>query len=386
MKKDIVKIVLKSYKEYLKGLYSSSKVSTFKENAKMPIYSVYIFELFFNIYAFFQGFLFKGSIRKKKYIFVNSRFEDIICNLNKEDVVVMGGGKDLLFCVKNKIKFVWIGYLVKAFNIYYYYGRDGVYIKALTLIEKKVTISDHKSLLLWEDTLKVGLSFANLFNKNKLVDVICIQHGLFFLGSKVRPAGINSNYNFFIKDSQKKFINNSNSRNSCVIGLPYDITERPLFNKNIYLVGIGGLGTDDPIYLYSLWVYSKIYGEFIGSGYKVFYRPHPTENVNFCKFCFPDINIVPKKDLFTSSLSVYIGFNSTLLYEAMCFGNISIRINPVEDSININDFNTNLTIDEKDIKHIVNKLNKYIKNNDITYSYEENIGNRFVKCINLCRG
>ena len=49
-------------------------------------------------------------------------------------------------------------------------------------------------------------------------------------------------------------------------------------------------------------------------------------------------------------------------------------------------YNTNLTIDEKDIKHIVNKLNKYIKNNDITYSYEENIGNRFVKCINLCRG
>jgi hypothetical protein len=380
---NLIKIITESYKERLVKLYGYSKVSQISDGPKMSKYGIYTFEFFFSLYVFIQFFFFRPN--KAKYVFVNSKYNDIICALNKKDVLVMGGmTRDLLFCLKNRVGFIWIGYLVKAFDIHYYYGRSGSYIKALTLLERIVVGNNNqKSILLWEDDIAVGLSFAHLFNKNKLVDVIYIQHGLLVFGESIDPPGTNSNYNFIIKDSQRKFLKDSNDKNCCVIGVTYDVFAEPSFKKNIYLVGIGGLGTDDPIYLYSLWMYSKIFGEFIGSGYKVFYRPHPIENLDFCRKCFPNIDTTSPKDLFSSSVSTYIGFQSTFLYEARYFGNVTIGITSVEMSQQSKDFNTDLKIDEDDIQHIVRELNLYIENNDNTPLNKGSIKERFTKCMNI---
>ena len=336
------------------------------------------------MYSFFRSSLSWDDRNKPKYVFVNSRFKDIICSLDREHVVVMGGITDVLFCIRNNIKFVWIGYLVKAFDIYHYYGRDKSYIKALLLLERITCSNNRRHVFLWEDTLKVGASLACLFNKNKFIDTVCIQHGLLSFGSDLKPDGAVSNFNFFINSSQNKFFSNSSEKNSCVIGLPYDILIKPPLEKNIYLVGIGSSTSliGNSMYLYSLWVYTKIQKEFIKSGCKVYYRPHPTEDMSIYKSFFLNIETAPKKNIFSASLSTYIGFNSTLLYEAGFFGNITIGINPSEASQYISDFDTSLTIDEKDINQIVKKLNQYIAKKNKPSLQKETINKRFLRCVN----
>lgn len=379
---NLVKVITESYKFRFEKLYSYSETVQIYNGPKISKLGIYLFEFFFSLYVFFHTFFYKRN--KKKYIFINSKYSDIICSLDRRDVLVMGGITDFFFCFGKGIKFVWIGYLVKAFNIHYYYGRSDAYVKSLSLLNKAIPDGNcKKHLLLWEDDLTVGLSFSHLFNKNKLVNVICIQHGLFVSGELIKPVGSNSNYNFLIKKSQAKFFENYND-NCCEIGITYDVSTNPKFKKNIYLIGIGGLGINDPIYLYSIYLYSVIIGKFTKSKseYRIFYRPHPIEDIDFCRKLFKNIDTTPVKDLFGLSKSTYIGFQSTLLYEAKYFGNVTIAIESEKMSQHVKDFSTDLIINENDLEHIVDKLNSFIENDNIfTLFKTKEIKKRFGDCM-----
>ena len=369
-----------AYKTYLDALCSYTASIEQPEKPNKSKVGILIFESFLKLHIIFQH-TFKRNINKK-YIFVNARYDDIILSLDRKDVVILGGVSDLFFCLRNRIKFIWIGYLTRGFDIYFYHDRCKSYIDVLTilsnLVKKNICC---ESIFLWEDNIKVGLVFSYLFKESKDINIVSIQHGLFVPNEKIKYPGSNSNYNFVIKNSQKKLIG-CNDENSCVIGLTYDINHKvDLFFKNVYLVGVGRIGRNDTNYLHSIYLYSKIMDIFEGSEYKVFYRPHHTEDINFCRSMFHNIDTTPKKDLLSGGRYIYIGFESTLLYEAKFFNNLTVGIDPNERAF-IRDFELDIVINEKDIGLIFDRIKGYIDDSENKESvHQPDIRTRFIKCM-----
>ena len=150
-------------------------------------------------------------------------------------MLVCGGKKDFLYCLKHRIKFKWIGFLIKAFDIYYYYGRDKSYVEALNLLNKLFSDDKEKQFIfLWDDMQKLGTSFAHVFRQRDSIEVVCIQHGIYVFNDSNISPGSNSNYNFVFKSSQIDLIKGANENNSFVMGLSYNVSAPAMFKKNIY--------------------------------------------------------------------------------------------------------------------------------------------------------
>jgi hypothetical protein len=241
------------------------------------------------------------------------------------------------------------------------------------------------TIFLWEDNLKTGLSLSYLFKNDKNVNVITIQHGMYSSQELNHPPGHNSNYNFLLKDGQQRWIKGCDNKTSCVMGLTYDInSNKKVFGNMIYLVGpgtvIGKKGTDIE-YLSKLLLFSKIFDFMKGSKYNIFYRPHHTEDINFCKYIFANIDTTPKKDLFSRELSIYIGFDSTLLYEAKFFNNLAISITQKEGTPK-RDFELDIEIHEQDIELILEKIKDHIDDNSIKKNIQKSdVYTRFTRCV-----
>jgi len=196
---NLLKSIKDSYKSLEDGIYKVSEVVKPPKGPKLSLYNIYIFEFLIMFYSLLIGLL---HIKvKEKYIFVNVRFGDLIHSLDKKDVLVCGGKKDFLYCLKHRIKFKWIGFLIKAFDIYYYYGRDKSYVEALNLLNKLFSDDKEKQFIfLWDDMQKLGTSFAHVFRQRDSIEVVCIQHGIYVFNDSNISPGSNSNYNFvFVK-------------------------------------------------------------------------------------------------------------------------------------------------------------------------------------------
>ena len=372
-----VKALGDAYKAYLNRLCGDHP----PKKPKISKVHILIFDFFLNLYIIFQQVFSKN--KNRKYVFVNSRYENIILSLNKNDILILAGFKDIPFCLKNGIKFIWVGFIVKAFNIYYYYDKREPYIKALNIVGNMSKNQFNSStIFLWEDNLKTGLSLSYLFKNDKNVNVITIQHGMYSNNGIIDPPGHNSNYNFLLKDGQQRWIKGCDNKTSCVMGLAYDInSNRKVFGDMIYLIGPGISGKGDTEYLYKLLLFSKIVDFMKGSKYNISYRPHHTEDISFCKHIFTNIDTTPKKDLFSKELSVYIGFDSTLLYEATFFNNLAVSIIPKEGAIE-RDFELDIEIHEQDIEFILKKIKDHIDSNSINNNTQElDVYMRFTRCL-----
>ena len=81
-------------------------------------------EIILRIWLFFQ----RLSIRRKlpKYVFSTSRFPAVISTLPPKEVMVMGGRKELLLCLKNGYRFYWSGAIFYGFNLFIFSGKNKV--------------------------------------------------------------------------------------------------------------------------------------------------------------------------------------------------------------------------------------------------------------------
>ena len=265
-----------------------------------------------------------------KYIFQGLRHSHLIEQLPAEEVMVLGGRNEWLYCFKKGYRFHWIAYVSHAFQMYIFGGKKNVLEWSIRRIHSifSANNTDHRYLFLWEDSLPVGMTLSVVFSAFSKVKVVCVAHGMYVsLGRKIDSLitheGSNCKFNLTWTDAQKNLLLCMKSKSTAmfVLGLPYDVKRSSVISREVVLIGHCGLSSDRVEYLLSLYRYRKIYMILQDAGWKVSFRPHPQDDINFAKKIFSVVCTEAKQNLFLKR-KAFIGHASSLMFEAHQFGNI----------------------------------------------------------------
>ncbi len=326
--------------------------------------------------------------KKPIYIFEGLRYKNLIDILPASEVLILGGRSEFFYCLRKGYKFYWIGYIAKSFQLYIYANKVKPFSKAINSIKFffESNSEQKKYLFLFEDSQPVGMTLSAVLEKNTSINVICIMHGL--LGrpeeTPLLREGINCKFNLVWDQSHVKIFDKKNEINDTtfVLGLPYEvIIKNERKKKSVILVGHDGLTNDPLSYFYTNYQFCKIYKILKGGGYNVLFRPHPQEDINFVKKIFPDLNRENKINLISSGKMVFIGFYSSLLYEARMHKNLTICLNSTNlpDSVEIN---ADFYITESDYQKIPEIIDNFFeKESEQNDKNLESLIIRFSKCI-----
>ena len=265
------------------------------------------------------------------YVFAGLRHRHIIDVLPSSEVLVIGGRNELFYCIKKGYKFHWAGYLVKSFSLYIWSGNKGPLISSIIYIRKLLADDKKKRyLFLWEDTLPLGMTLSTCLEGVAGLRVVCIAHGLMARRDVTTAIqeGLNCAFNLVWDQSHIKIIEGENSckPTTFLLGLPYEVEVSQLKRRTVVLVGHLGLRNDSKEYFYTMYHFCKIYKILSEAGIEVSFRPHPQDDVEFAKKIFPCINIDDKQKLFSLGRMVFIGFTSSIMYEARRFENYVISL------------------------------------------------------------
>jgi len=268
-----------------------------------------------------------------RYVFQGLRHRHLIQSLPASEVLVLGGRGEFLACMRMGCRFNWIGFVAKAFDLYFWGGDDAALRLAIESIRRRLATPGRQPgyLFLYEDTLPTGLMLALSLSSMPGMAVVCVQHG--YYGPERlnrRNEGSICRFNLLIDREQGRFIKGLKDPGSFVLGLPYDVAPPSRFERRVILVGAGGRGSDAARYLLSLSHFVRIYFLLRGAGISVSYRPHPDEDPELVSGFFPHTCLEDKWTLLRGSRSVFVGFNSTLLFEALSFGNGVIGLDTSE--------------------------------------------------------
>lgn len=267
--------------------------------------------------------LFLKMKRENSFIFESLRNQEIIDLLPKEQIMILGGKNERRECLDKGYRFFWIGGIVAAVILA---GEKNVLFPLrITIWVCKLKLKNLRTyFMLYEDTLPVGLFFALLGN-NCGQQTISIQHGfctegeLFFDGHLCK-------FNLSYSKTQAKFIKGKEST-FLELGPPFDIKYPIETSNEVILVGTGWKGLLPGFYDNSLKDFRRIQSILVPQGWRVFYRPHPNENEADYLAFFPEIDRRSKIDCLSNTKKVFIGYISSLLYEAKVFGHGVININ-----------------------------------------------------------
>ena len=266
---------------------------------------------------------------KIKYIFWGDRFIELIQSLPKEEVCILGGQKQLLSCLINRIDFIP---LYKIWEKTLLIEKDESLLNK-SIIEISKILEEKKSettyFIVENDSLPVQRILLSAAKRVNIITIV-IQHGMYH--STLSPHTIDgffSDYFFVINDNQKKlaltcgvpnkkisvmgfhsspFICNSfsGSRKICFLGQPYSKYSQK----------------ESLRYEEIIEVIKNITSSF---NQKLYYKPHPWENKK----------LISKKNtmIFSGSLEesvnefdIFISLTSTALFEVCRSGKLAIQV------------------------------------------------------------
>ena len=275
--------------------------------------------------------------------FRNSELMDLI---PPDKITILGGNDDKSKSSDRGYGFFWIAGIVAAIIVAAEKG-NLLPLKLQVLICKWKLNGKKKYFLLYEDTLPVGTFFALLGNECN-IPTICIQHG-FGTAGEILFDGQLCRHNFLYSLSQEKLINAKQSV-FYELGPPFEVRNPVNESNEIILIGTGWKGLSPAFYEKSLAVYGQIKVSLEKFGWQVMYRPHPNENDTDYSQYFSQIDKRSKIDCLSDSRKIYIGYISTLLYEAKIFGHGVINIK--DKAMPELAFNTHLEIDISKLHNI----------------------------------
>jgi len=265
-----------------------------------------------------------------RYIFEGLRFLNLIETLPPSEVMVLGDRCEFLYCLKRGLRFHWIGYIAKSFDLYIWAGKKDLFSEALLFIQKlfSTQAGDKKYLFLWEDSLPTGLTLSAALESIPGLNVVCISHGMLFRyrDKRILQEGWTCKFNLVWAPSQRKLTKGGDDPATFVLGLPYEVTPNHLTSRNVVLIGHCCQNENTEEYFFSLYHFRKIYTILHRAGFAVSFRPRPYDDINFIRSVFPSVCVDDKHELFASKKMVFIGFVSTMLYEARQFGHIVIGL------------------------------------------------------------
>lgn len=285
--------------------------------------------IFFKVIAYYIVSKFEvRNHQSSKYLFVNSKFKDILIILGKEATIV-GFKTDRIFALNNKNNFknaaFWGNYLNFLFK--YKIKKKSIWNILENSVLNYINKKNIQYLVVCNDSAPLERFLIHVFRKSQKKS-ICIQHGIyynnylpidFFDGNYVDELWLWSNIFY---DSRKK-------SKQLVFGYPFKLKAKTeIFEPNsICLIG-------QDFYNYNH-VYGKIFLEMIDkiinviqqkcSGFKVYYKPHPHETISSL---LPQ-NVTIYKGGVQESFQRFefiMGINSTVLIEALFFKKKVIQV------------------------------------------------------------
>jgi hypothetical protein len=283
------------------------------------------------VVLFIKLFCFKNP---PKYIFQGLRHVNLIKVLPPLDVMVIGGVNEFIYCRKMGYRFHWAGYLGRCFELFYFSKKTAALIDAVLFIRKyfRTHLVGNKYLFLWEDSQPIGLTLSMALVDVVGVNVVCIAHGYDyeFSNKRVYIDGLNSSFNLVYDKAQVILYEKHFSKSPTFeLGLPYEVKPIKTIKPKVILVEHTGMAHGDE-YIISMYHLIKIYQILKSSGYEVTFRARPGSNIAYLKSMFTDVYDGDKLDLFAEGRMVFVGFSSTLLFEAKSHGNIVIGLDTSE--------------------------------------------------------
>ncbi len=286
----------------------------------------------------------------RKYVFQTFRNKEIIECLNAGEVVILGGRKDFYACRNNNYKFIWTGGIMAAIIIAARTGHTLPLRAQLHLVEKTLGGSK-KYFFLYSDLTPIGIFFAIFANECLHVSA-CIQHGVPLIDDPW-VDGLLCKYILLYKLADKD-IGGVNSI-YLEVGLPFDVEIREGASSTIVLVGTGYSGARPRFYRESLACYQKIKSQLNILAWRVVYRPHPCELPNDYLGYFSDVDTSPKATCLSGTRKIFIGYQSTLLYEAKALGHSVIALTNTSMG-KLKSFTPNVEIAASDIRNIESNI------------------------------
>lgn len=265
--------------------------------------------------------------KKKLYFFEGGRFSELHALLPADQVVIIGGLRELRYCKQHGYGFHWDGYIRKLFNIFYFLKINMAMSILIFMVRNLIgrQLGNTGRLFLFEDTVQIGCSLALILKD--ITPVICIAHGTISkeqAGFDLVADGGVCSFNFVYDEYQRRTLERLGS--ICFkMGLPYEIPELLGWSEEVVLIE---QSTPDMPEEYEFWLplMVNLYGFLRKSGYSVIYRARPGVDTRTLIDKFDVVHSGDKMSLLSGARKIFIGSNSTLLYEAKIAGHVTIGL------------------------------------------------------------
>jgi hypothetical protein len=384
--------ILKEFSEIRELQYESfpdmrsSDLSTYENLKKTPWIKIFIKKLL-NIFSF--------PIAEKKYFVLGIREKEFLSCLPKHStVVIVQSFKEAIFALRNGFDFIYFG-LINYSLIRAFFEKKPQYLKEIVKNASRILLlSAHPSLIIYFNDVKpMEVLFRRVAtNLDKKITTVCGQHGLLLDTDKEDFIfeGEYSKYFLAIGNSQKKIAQEKFGSKTKIINLgPLKcLSELDPFNiVEVILVSNGGADVDEArskLTTKLILNLSRILEKY-SIGHKI--KPHPSEDLSVYSKS-NKVFLGDKSELLTKKPRVFIGFVSTLLYEAHVIGHTTIEIKFRKKGFNLNHHQSNTFITdhsfyEDQLEEISNTLisMKEVQRNETDSYYFEPLKNRVLSSL-----
>lgn len=353
--RDVHEAARTRYASYLEKYRNSSPVYFERRlSRRLGFVGVVLKLIGFSIYGLYK-FLFEKPSHSC-FVFEGTRFSELHALLPPERVVILGGWRARKYCAQKGYGFEWDGYIKNLFLIFYHRNTPCA-INLLNFIVRVTVgrrISNGGALFLFEDTVPLGVSLSVILREH--APVVCISHGYTVkpLNDNVLlPDGEACGYNFLYDVGQQSDYLNSGSK-CFMLGLPYEVPEIIGIDGLIVLVGQAEPDTPEE-YDYCLMKMGMLTELLQLMGYSSVYRVRPGIDATSLHGIFPNLHQGSKLELLGGGRKIFIGYNSTLLYEAGVCGHITIGMNEEELEYERR-FKTNLQLNDLSLVEVQRTL------------------------------
>jgi hypothetical protein len=288
-------------------------------------------------------------VRGKRFVFLNTRFDQLAASFSGEEAALVGGPGEYAFARKHGLPFCFSGDLfVAAFGILF--GKPFVPVRSilrrwLRFFRQQ---QDPCYLVVANDTMPLALTLVHIARRCANVVVVCVEHGLLSAGPGFEYddlEGRDSHVNLVYTQAQKlEYERRLPGALVEVMGCTSEF--EPLQpgpgERTAILVGVGTLGPLEELKT-SLRIFREAATRLAQAGWRVEYRPHPSEQGLGLVPTEVPTNRQGKRELLAGKRKLFLGFGSTLLYEADVAGHaVFVLDHPELPGYSIADFGSRL--------------------------------------------
>lgn len=315
-----------------------SVISLYEQNTRSSIFLVrYAVQML--------GSLIKPHAGEVRYFIFGTKYPDLILSLPKDEVCVIGGLKQLIFCMRNNLAFLPGPYIWDAMICGL---RDGGTAKNIDSLQGEIGkvahrirrhAADDALLIVENDSLPLQRAIIMTGRQAGISQCVCIQHGVF---QKNSPAHIMDGWFadlFFVFSAQQKDMLIEKGMEPTKIEVmgfhsaPYRPT-RPTSSpgrRSVCFLGQHWFISSDERGRRYVDIVLQLQGLLADAGIEMFYKPHPGEIGSEYLTKLSNFVDIPLYTAF-ESFDVFISLTSTALLEAAWAGRAAIQI--VDDAFN----------------------------------------------------